>query len=289
MVTARHEAMHRIFQEDPGVFVRAFKALGISLPTPIEASVLSPDATEIKPLERRIDSVIRFETAEKGPYLLAVEAQCRYDPDKPGVWAYYASYLHQKYGNAPVIVLAVCQDEMTARWAQGPFELGPEQWPTVTLRPLVAGPHNIPMVTNPIQAARDIPLAALSAITHAWHNKIDGVLQALVVALRTVDEETARIFAELTELGLGNAPSARRWSKLMSVEASFFRSRTSNMLRAEGAARSVLVVLESRGLDVTDEVRAQIEDCSDPELLMDWLKRAMTVERVEQIFDGSVV
>jgi hypothetical protein len=213
MVTARHEAMHRIFQEDPGVFARAFKTLGIPFPAPIAASVLSPDATEIRPLERRIDSVIRFETDDGGPYLLAVEAQCRYDPDKPGAWAYYASYLHEKYNKIPVIVLAVCQDEATVRWAEGPFELGFQQWPTVTLRPLVAGPHNVPLITDAVEAGRDIPLATLSAITHAWHTEVDRVLKPLAATLRTVDEETAQIFAELTELGLGNAPAATMWSK----------------------------------------------------------------------------
>jgi hypothetical protein len=89
--------MHRIFQEDPGVFARAFKALGIPFPTPIAASVLSPDATERKPIERRIDSVIRFETDDSGPYLLAVEAQCQGDKHKPAAWAYHASYLSAKH------------------------------------------------------------------------------------------------------------------------------------------------------------------------------------------------
>jgi hypothetical protein len=63
MVTARHEAMHRIFQEDPGVFARAFKTLEIPIPAPTGAAILSPDTTEFRPLERRVDSVLRFETA----------------------------------------------------------------------------------------------------------------------------------------------------------------------------------------------------------------------------------
>ena len=289
MVTARHEAMHRIFQEDPGVFARAFKTLGIPFPTPIAASVLSPDATEIRPLERRIDSVIRFETADGAPYLLAVEAQCRPDPDKPGAWAYYASYLHEKYNKIPVIVLAVCQDEASVRWAQGPFALGLQEWPTVTLRPVVAGPHNIPLITNVLDAEQDIPLATLSAITHAWEFDIDRVLKPLAMALRSVDEETAQIFAELTELGLGNAPAATKWSKMMAMDTSFFRSRTSNLFRDEGRvdamARSILVVFEARGLKVSDEVRAQIEECTDLELLREWHQRAVTVERAEQIFE----
>jgi hypothetical protein len=293
MVTARHEAMHRIFQEDPGVFARAFETLGIPFPAPVTASVLSPDATEIRPLERRIDSVIRFETDDGGAYLLAVEAQCRPDPDKPGAWAYYASYLHEKYNKIPVIVLAVCQDEASVRWAEGPFALGFPHWPTVTLRPLVAGPHNVPLITNAVEAERDIPLATLSAITHAWDIDVDLVLKPLATALQSVDEETAQIFAELTELGLGNAPAATKWSKMMAMDTSFFRSRTSNLFRDEGRvdaiAKSILVVLEARGLEVADEVRARVEECTDLDLLREWVKRSVTVERAEQIFDDSAV
>ena len=283
MVTARHEAMHRIFQEDPGVFARAFKALDIPFPTPIAASVLSPDATEIKPLERRIDSVIRFETDE-GPFLLAVEAQCRNDEDKPGAWAYYASYLREKHGKAPVVILAVCQDEKTARWAQGPFELGAPFWPTVTLRPLVAGPHNVPVITDVDEAVRDIPLATLSAIAHARTAVAESVLISLAKALKSADEKTAQVFSELTELGLGDAPAASIWSKMMAVDTSFFRSRTSNLIRASAFSDAILAEFAERGINVPDEVRERIETCEDRTLLMAWFKRAMKVSSAGDIF-----
>ena len=198
--------MHRIFQEDPGIFARLFSTPEITFPEPVEAVMLSPDATEIKPLERRIDSLIRFDTAKNGSYLLAVEAQCRKDRDKPGAWAYYTAYLQEKY-QLPVVLLAVCQDEATAKWARGPLRLGLPQWPTLTVRPLVAGPDNVPLVEDTDQAAQDVSLAALAVITHAWDPKIDGALKTLCAALETIDDEKASLLAELTELGLGDAPA----------------------------------------------------------------------------------
>jgi hypothetical protein len=288
MVTARHEAMHRIFQEDPGVFARAFKALGIPFPTPIAASVLSPDATERKPIERRIDSVIRFETDDSGPYLLAVEAQCQGDKHKPAAWAYHASYLSAKHEGIPVIVLAVCQDLPTARWAQGPFEFGLPLWPTLTVRPVVAGPHNVPLIADPAKAAQDIPLATLSAITHARDAEVESVLRPLAAALKTVDEETRQVCAELTELGLGEARAAKLWSKIMAMDLSFYRSRTSQKLRAEGFSEANLLELEERGIPVSDEVRERIESCDDRRLLRAWIRRAMTVESADQIFYGNI-
>ena len=92
----------------------------------------------------------------------------------------------------------------------------------------------VPAITDPSTAARDIPLATLSAITHGKDDNAAAILKALAAALKTIDEETARIFAEFTELGLGTAPAAKIWRHLMSVDLSFFRSETSQRLRAEG-------------------------------------------------------
>lgn len=284
MVTARHEAMHRVFQEDSGVFARAFKTLEIPIPAPIDAAILSPDTTEFRPLERRVDSVLRFETEDHGPFLLALEAQCRKDTAKPGAWSYYAAYLHEKHG-LPVVLLVVCQDRTTARWADRPSVSGMPIWPTLTLRPLVLGPHNVPIITDAAEAGQDIPLATLSAITHARNRKhIDGVLHALASALHSVDEETRVVFSELTELGLGRSLAANTWSNMMSVDPSFFRSRTSQRLRAEGLAEGVLLNLTGRGIPVPEDVRERIESCEDRVLLKAWHERARQVESADQIF-----
>ncbi|OEV06003.1 hypothetical protein AN216_00545, partial [Streptomyces oceani] len=60
MVTARHEAAHRIFQDRPELLSPVFRILGVPLPPKVEVDVLSADATEIRPLERRVDSVLRI-------------------------------------------------------------------------------------------------------------------------------------------------------------------------------------------------------------------------------------
>ncbi|MEU2897167.1 hypothetical protein AB0O72_27385 [Streptomyces sp. NPDC088106] len=45
-----------------------------------------------------------------------------------------------------------------------------------------------------------------------------------------------------------------------------------------------MLVLEQRGLDVSDDVRSRIADCADPDVLRQWLARAVTVPRAEEIF-----
>ncbi|GHA79227.1 hypothetical protein GCM10010392_00620 [Streptomyces clavifer] len=116
--------MHRIFQEDPGIFTGTFRTLGIPFPDPVAVSLLPTDLTETKPLERRVDTLLRVDTADGDGYLLAVEAQVRKDPAKHSSWTYYLAHLNAKYGIGPVL-LVVCQDESTARWAARPIRIGP--------------------------------------------------------------------------------------------------------------------------------------------------------------------
>ncbi|KKD02642.1 hypothetical protein [Streptomyces sp. WM6386] len=287
MVSSSHEAMHRIFQEDPGVFARTFRRLDLPFPDPVAVSLMPTDLTEIQPTERRVDTLLRIDTASGESHLLIVEAQGKKNSRKPSSWAYYVAHLREKYGIPPVL-LVTCQDKGTAEWAAGPFTIGPAYWPALTLRPLVLGPHNVPVITDPSAAARDIPLATLSAITHAKDPNAPAILKALAVALKTIDEETARIFAELTELGLGKALAAETWRHLMAVDLSFFRSETSQRLRAEGRAEGraedILLFLEARGIDVSDSARDRITTCTDLNTLRTWVTRAATADAAEDLF-----
>ncbi|MFE4450386.1 hypothetical protein [Streptomyces sp. NPDC056796] len=294
MVNSSHEAMHRIFQEDPGIFTRTFRTLGIPFPDPVAVSLLPTDLTETKPLERRLDTLLRVDTADGDGYLLAVEAQARKDPAKHSSWPYYLAHLNAKYGVGAVL-LVVCQDERTARWAARPIRIGPPQWTSMTVRPLVLGPHNVPPVTDASTAARDVPLAAFSAITHGKDPNAPAILEALAAALKTVDEETAIIFGELTELGLGTTRAAQIWRDLMAVDLSFFRSETSQRLRAEGRAKgkaegkaeAVVRVLEGRGIPVGQDVLDRVTGCADTDVLDGWLVRAISATRAEDLFTDA--
>ncbi|MGW2840389.1 hypothetical protein ACWCWD_21665 [Streptomyces sp. NPDC001493] len=291
MVNSPHEAMHRIFQEDPGIFTRSFRALGVRLPEPVAVSQLPTDLTEIKPLERRLDTLLRLDTADGGGYLLAVEAQSRKDPDKHGSWAYYLAHLYAKYRLDPVL-LVVCQEESTARWAEGPLRIGPPTWPSLTVRPLVLGPHNVPVVRDLAAAARDVPLAAFSAITHGKKPYAVEILTALAGALKTVDPDTAMILGELTELGLGGTPAAKIWRDLMGADLSFFRSETSQRLREEGReegrveaqAEFVLLTLGKRGITLSPEDTRRIAGCTDPDTLRRWFDHALTATTAQDLF-----
>jgi hypothetical protein len=194
------------------------------------------------------------------------------------------------------VLLVTCQDRATAQWAAEPVTIGVAGWDTLTVRPLVLGPHNVPAITDPAVAAADIPLATFSVITHGKDPNAAAILKALATALKTIDEDTAQIFAELTELGLGTAPAADLWRDLMTVDLDFFRSQTSQRIRAagreegreegqvHGIALSVLRVLDRRDIRLTEEARQRVLSCDDQELLGEWLDRALTASDEADLF-----
>ncbi|MFG2940929.1 hypothetical protein [Streptomyces sp. NPDC048282] len=299
MVSSPHEAMHRIFQQDPGLFPRAVRALGVSFGDPVSASPFPTDLTENRPLERRVDTLLHLATVKDGSFLLAVEAQGGQDADKPASWAYYLAYLYAKY-KMPAVLLVVCQDRNTASWAARQVSLGPPQWPTLTLRPLVLGPDTVPVIDTPEAAAKDISLAVLSSALHSRAPESDAILKALAAALKGLqadDEDTASIYIELTEQGLGKTPAADLWRHLMAVDLSIFQSRTAQALRAEGhseglseglshgLAEALLVVLSGRGIDISDEARDRITSCDDHDTLTTWLTRAATATTTAELFE----
>ncbi|WP_067544537.1 hypothetical protein [Nocardia crassostreae] len=298
MVSSQHEAMHRLFRRHPEVFGHAFAELNLPFPEPRSVALLPNDLTEIEPLERRVDTLLRIDTGE-GPFLLLVEAQGRDDKKKFSAWAYYLAHVHAKYDLHPVL-LVICQDTTTAAWAAGPHRIGPPQWTSLTVRPLVLGPHNVQRVTDLRTAVEDVPLATLSAITHANDPGIGDILKTLATALQTIDEDDALIFAELTELGLGKSQAGNYWRQLMTVDLSFFRSETSQRLRAkarseglaeglaegrsEGLAQAVLHMLDRAGVAVSDDARSRINSCADPEQLLSWLDKAVSARTVDDLY-----
>ncbi|MCX4787125.1 hypothetical protein OG369_13295 [Streptomyces sp. NBC_01221] len=287
MVSSPHEAMHRIFQEYPGLFSRVSEVLGVDIPPPSSATALPTDLTETRPLERRVDTLLRIDTEHDGPFLLAIEAQGKKDPAKTASWPYYVAYLNNRY-RLPILLLVVCQDRATAEWAARPISIGLRQWQTLALNPLVAGPHNMPVITDVAEARKDLALATLAAITHADNPDVGAILKTLSAALRDTPETIADPIVELIAQGLGNRPAAQQWRNLVAVDLSFYKSPLSEEIRdegrAEGRAEGLLLILDVRGIAITDETREKINGCDDPQLLHQWLNRATTAASAEELF-----
>ncbi|MEU3984762.1 hypothetical protein AB0F77_32665 [Streptomyces sp. NPDC026672] len=296
MVTSAHEGMHRIFEERPEILTPVFGVLGIDLPEKAAAYAVTADVTETRPLARHVDTVLRIEPSDGEDFLLAVEAQERRDPKKAASWAYYVAYLQSKYG-LPVLLLVVCRDRTTAKWASGPFDCGTRGWTAQRTHPLVVGPDNLPAITDPRTAAEKPAMAAFSALAHANSPGSDAILDALGQALAGMAPNAARYFSQFLDTALGTTPAGDKWRNIVTF-VNYFPGRGTIIEKAyldgvaegkaegkaEGEVKGVLAILELRGIPVSDDVRDRITACTDLTRANDWLDRAGTVERAEDLF-----
>ncbi|MEU9332062.1 hypothetical protein AB0D49_02730 [Streptomyces sp. NPDC048290] len=303
MVTSAHEGMHRIFQERPEILTPVFDLLGIELPQKSTVEAIVSDATENRPLARYVDTVLRVTPADGDAFLLAVESQEKRNPKKEVSWPYYVSYLQSKY-DLPVLLLVVCRDRATAKWATGPFACEARGWTAQRTYPLVVGPDNVPMITDERTAAEKPAMAAFAALTHANNPRVEAILEALARGSKGLSLEDSDFIVQFLDAALGNSPAGDKWRNFMGF-INYFPGRGTVMERAylegkeegreegmaEGAAKGVLRVLEVRGLTVSDDLRARITASTDLPLLARWLDLAGTVETVEELFetgtDGS--
>ncbi|WP_416979234.1 hypothetical protein [Streptomyces sp. T028] len=194
---------------------------------------------------------------EEGAYLLVVEAQTDPDDRKRGSWPYYLSFLHEKYRCEPVLI-GVTQKRATARWAARPIHLGVRGMASLTVRPFVLGPENVPLIATEREAREDPSLAVLSAMTHGRGRKAPAIPESLEAALRTLDRDTAVVLAQFVDSCLADAQARQMWR-----------------------------VLRWRGIDVPDEVRDRVEACTDLDRLTTRSQRAVHATTADDLFTGE--
>jgi phage terminase Nu1 subunit (DNA packaging protein) len=110
------------------------------------------------------------------------------------------------------------------------------------------------------------------------------VVHRLVEQLKALDEletiraEASRARAE-AEQATAQAQQATAEAEQATVQAEH--------ARAEGVARSILTVLSGRGMPVSEQARERILACRDLDVLHDWLRRALTIDGTDELFDAT--
>jgi hypothetical protein len=103
-----------------------------------------------------------------------------------------------------------------------------------------------------------------------------------------VAEQQRLIYNDYISAGL-NAAARKHWEDLMATGTYEWQSDFARKYVAEGEARgeakALLMVLDSRGIELTAAQRDRIASCTDLEMLEDWLSRAAAVASAEELLD----
>ncbi|MEM6293015.1 MAG: hypothetical protein AAGA54_17195 [Myxococcota bacterium] len=294
MLSQLHEVLVALLREQPEVAaVLIERAFGLRLGG--EVRVSAETLREVEPAEYRADAVLELRSAgaDRPERAVIVEVQLRADPSKRLTWPAYQAGVRRRLG-CPVLLVVVAPTAGVARWCADPIDLDGEGASVV--RPFVVGPGNMPVVTDWAEAARMPELAVLSAIAHGHGDAAVDIGRAALAAFVDLDDGRQTLYVDLVFLYSSEVARAALEQEMdlknYEYKSAFARKYVSQGRaegrsegRAQGKAEAILLVLETRGFTVTDEVRAQV-DALAPDALDDVLRRAATVGSLDGLFGG---
>jgi hypothetical protein len=160
--------------------------------------------------------------------------------------------------------------------------------------PIVVGPDNLPRITDSAQVIADPYAAVLCALMYAHDPEISGILESIAAALPELgNEQSSKFLIDYIDRGLQGTTAQEIWRKTLSIIpiTGTYRSELAMESRAEGRAeglaggttRSVLLVLDRRGITVSPEARARITACTDVDLAETWVVEALTVASADEL------
>lgn len=284
MASMVHEGLLLLFRNRPTLAPELLEhALGQKVPEYSEARVESAEFTQVVPTEYRADLVVLL--MEGKPVLaIVVEVQLSRDEEKRASWPLYLTSLRSRV-KCPTVLLVVAPEAGVARWCARPIELG---HPGFVLRPLVAGPDVIPVVSDPEVAGRELELAVLSALAHGKEEVGAEIAHAVLSSGRGLEDERFRFYVDLALSSLSEA-ARRALEALMKsghyeVQTELFRQWVAQG-RQEGELTALLEVLDARGIPVDEESRQRLVDCKDLTQLRLWLRKALEIHTMRELFD----
>lgn len=302
MPSRAHEILVELFQNRPSLAAEMLaEVLGVTLPAYTEARLASADLTA-QPAENRADIIVLLLDGAAPVRVIIVEVQLAADPRKRLSWPAHMTASRATHA-CPAGLLVVAPDAAVAGWCAEPIEIG---IPGFVLSPPVLHRSNVPVVTDVDEAVRRPELGVLSAMSHGESGQAAAIVEAVLPAIRQLDDERAKFYCDLVCNSLNEA--ARLTMEVM-MKGYQYQSDFAKRYVAEGrdegwavgwaeglaeglaegetreAARSLLAVLQARGISVPDVVRQRIEAQKGPERLRRWLDRAAVTNSLAAVLD----
>jgi hypothetical protein len=292
MPSMAHEVLVDLFRNRPSLAAEILTdVLGAALPAYTEARLVSIDLTQVQPAEYRADVVVLLLVDKELPVrVIIVEVQLEKKPRKRYAWPAYLA-VSRAIHECPSDLLVVAPDPGVAAWCAEPIEMGVRGF---VLHPPVLRRADIPVVTDPAEAARRPELGVLSAMAHGETEQGATIADAVLPAVRGLDDDRARFYYDLVVDSLSEA--ARRALEAM-MKGYEYRTDFAKKYygqgkmdgeakgRAEEAARAVLTALRVRGIALPDAARERILAQKDPSLLERWLEKAIVAASLADVLD----
>ncbi|MDG4828695.1 hypothetical protein O7627_05160 [Solwaraspora sp. WMMD1047] len=160
----------------------------VKVPDYHHARTHATDVRVLVPRTYHADSMLLFCDPEDRPLLSVVlEIQRGWDRSKRRTWKLYVAQLEAEL-NVDAALLVYCPDPRTASRYRDHFAY---DGLSLTLRPFIFTPTDVPLVLDAEQARANPAPAVLSAICHGHDAQVDATFPALMEALRSLRPNTA--------------------------------------------------------------------------------------------------
>jgi hypothetical protein len=291
MPSSRHDAINEFFTDDPGVVVEALSEfLGIKLPNNLPVRVEDTQFNDRPSTDFRADAVITVGPPRNPAHAIIVEIQQRGSLEKRRQIPRYAAMAWLTL-RCPITVLVVCPSTAAAAWYRKPVETN---LPGYTFAADVLGPEEIPVLTDPKEITANPNLAALKMMAHGH---LEDVREVFVKGLEGLPYDYAmKYYGHVQRMTAGQTgrkleelvKETTVYSDLVREHQALGEARGQALGEARGQAlgeaKALLLTLSARGISVSEEARTRITTCEDLGQLDTWVRRAVTAESVEDLF-----
>ena len=299
-----HEGPVELLRCNPLLAAELLNGLGVAVPSGCAAVMAAGDVSSALPAELRADAVILLEGPE-GKLAVVIEVQTAPDNDKSWVWPAYLVLARAQH-RCRVVLMVICRDLTTARWARQTIVTG---HPGFDLAPLVIDAQTTP--APPAQAsAANAELAVLGALTGAidLENEDGRRFVLATVAAAGLSDDRLRTYTHLIRAA-ASASARNALEALMTmvfkdefIDRYFAEGRAKGEAegrakgeaegrakgeaegRAKGEAAMLIRFLAARGFDLPDSIRERVMACGNLDQLGAWADAAATAISLDEVF-----
>ena len=287
-----HEALVHLVRAAPELVLRLLGSeLASELPLHAPPRVTAAEFTDLNFAEHRADAVLVLGDPEHPTLVLVVEVQSEIDARKRWTWPLYVAGLRARW-RCPVLLVIIAPNAVVARWCAEPIDLGHAR---CLLRPVVLGPDQIPVITDPAEALRAPELAVLSVAAHGHEPGAEHIALAALIAARDLDSDRHLLYPDFIFALLGQV-ARDALEQLMRIPNYEYQSDFARKYyfegkaegKVEGEARLLLKLLRLRGFVVPEELERRISGCGDSERLELWAGRLLSAPSLGEVFGAEL-